>query len=615
MLCFALPVCIQDDFDLNEVFAEYFSNEFDIDPLNAYTSSMANYSGGNATQSLPTAAQAHAAALAQSNSSNLQNDAAAVEKAGAMNAINKTGEGGGGGVGDASTVKSSNGFNLPTGGIRTAFHGGSSVPSRPTGVVVPPKKRSKHDEQSQMQALLAPNPLGGPVAALALAHQQAASAAAAQQLQEQQQEQHQQQLQLQGQQQLQTQEQPQQQPQQQQQQTPQQQLTQQAQQQLALFQQLGIQPQQLQQQQLNASVLSSATVTPAVVASSGLAPAPAATDNPAAGTAAGNDNRVSLPVGVGIRLGGFGGIAPSTAQATARPPIMQAQYAAALWGGAAAAAANPAAAAAAAGVMMAGGAPTEQAAAERRQRNREHAKRSRVRKKFMLESMQEQVRSLQIENQNLRMLVQEHIPEHAVSIIAECCTTSPLFAGRTKNEGEQFKEDTATDGTPLGKSDFSLMESLASGQRCFVLSDPKLPDNPIVFASPGFYELTGYTAKEVLGRNCRFLQGPGTDPRAVEVIRKAVSTGADATICLLNYKADGTPFWNQFFIAALRDSDNCIVNYVSQWKVPSGKTLLESLPCTSCPRLSNLTSIVGTIRLESSVRWSRSKGIRVWKKR
>lgn len=117
--------------------------------------------------------------------------------------------------------------------------------------------------------------------------------------------------------------------------------------------------------------------------------------------------------------------------------------------------------------------------------------------------------------------------------------------------------------TDLERGDFNLMQSLATGQKCFVLSDPKLPDNPIVFATQDFYNMTGYTAKEVLGRNCRFLQGPGTNQRAVEVIRKAVSTGSDCTVCLLNYKSDGTPFWNQLFVAALRDSDNCIVNYVS----------------------------------------------------
>lgn len=246
---------------------------------------------------------------------------------------------------------------------------------------------------------------------------------------------------------------------------------------------------------------------------------------------------LSLPVGVGIRLGGPGGIAPSTAQQAAR--AQQAQY---VWGQ------NPS------------GGGNEAAVVERRQRNREHAKRSRVRKKFMLESLQGEVRELQKENQTLRMLVQEHIPDQAMNIISECCTTSPLFADEDGADGKPSAE-----GENLSRSDMTLMQSLTTGQQCFVLSDPKLPDNPIVFASPGFYKLTGYTSKEVLGRNCRFLQGPGTNPKAVDVIRKAVASGTDATVCLLNYKADGTPFWNQFFIAALRDSDNNIVNYVSAW--------------------------------------------------
>ena len=531
-IVFEILLCQQDDFDFNEVFAEYFSHEFDLDPLNAYTSSMANYNTApTATvQGLPTAAQAHAAALAQTSNAVVEPTTLAAD---ATTTVDATAAGGSSVVPNPTTTTAptttSKGFHLPTGGIKTAFHVGSSVPSRPAGVIVPPTKRTKSETATSSANTMPPpttvpsaTTAPTPIAALALAHQQAASAAAVQQLQEQQQQQ------LLNQ--------------------------QQTQQQLAVLQQFGMQAQQLQQQQqqqLNlatavpTTVTSSTTATTAAAA--GVGPATAAANKAAAATA----NRVALPVGVGIRLGGLGGIAPATAAATARPPMIQAQFAAALWGGAAAAAAG-------------GGAPAllpganEQAAAERRQRNREHAKRSRVRKKFMLESMQEQVRSLQIENQNLRMIVQEHIPEHAVSIISECCTTSPLFA-----EPEEEKAGTAGDAIPLGKSDFSLMESLTSGQRCFVLSDPKLPDNPIVFASPGFYEMTGYTAKEVLGRNCRFLQGPGTDPRAVDVIRKAIATGADATICLLNYKADGTPFWNQFFIAALRDSDNCIVNYVS----------------------------------------------------
>jgi len=201
----------------------------------------------------------------------------------------------------------------------------------------------------------------------------------------------------------------------------------------------------------------------------------------------------------------------------------------------------------------------DQMTEERRLRNREHAKRSRVRKKFLLESLQQQVRGLQEENSALRMIVQKHIPHDALQIIDDCCSKSPLFG--TEGELEVVPQG-KSDKTALLHTDFSLIESLTSGQQNFVLSDPRLPDNPIVFASPGFYKLTGYTRDQVLGRNCRFLQGTGTDPKAIDVIRTAIANGTDATTCFLNYKADGTPFWNQLFVAALRDADNCIVNYV-----------------------------------------------------
>ena len=250
---------------------------------------------------------------------------------------------------------------------------------------------------------------------------------------------------------------------------------------------------------------------------------------------------VALPVGIGIRLGGAGGVAPATARKVPGVGGM-------IWGG----------------PQMMG--MSDQAVAERRQRNREHAKRSRVRKKFMLESLQEQVASLQRENQRLRMLVQDNVPEHAQMIISQCCTSSPLF-GDTESGAQPGSEDEAGDAknkkTALVRSDFQLIDSLSAGQQNFVLSDPRLPDNPIVFATPGFYRLTGYTPEQVLGRNCRFLQGSGTDPKSVDIVRKAIQSGSDCTVCILNYKADGTPFWNQFFVAALRDSDNCIVNYVS----------------------------------------------------
>jgi len=114
----------------------------------------------------------------------------------------------------------------------------------------------------------------------------------------------------------------------------------------------------------------------------------------------------------------------------------------------------------------------------------------------------------------------------------------------------------------LERADVSLMAAIQAAQRSFVITDPSLPDNPITFASKGFLELSGYALSEVLGRNCRFLQGPDTDQTQVEALRNGILKGEDTSVCFLNYRADGTPFYNQVFVAPLRDADHRIINYV-----------------------------------------------------
>lgn len=90
-------------------------------------------------------------------------------------------------------------------------------------------------------------------------------------------------------------------------------------------------------------------------------------------------------------------------------------------------------------------------------------------------------------------------------------------------------------------------------QKSFVVCDPSLPDCPIIFASDAFLELVGYPREEVLGRNCRFLQGPGTDKATVSKIKNAVDQGKECIVRLLNYKKDQTPFWNMFTLAPIMD--------------------------------------------------------------
>lgn len=198
---------------------------------------------------------------------------------------------------------------------------------------------------------------------------------------------------------------------------------------------------------------------------------------------------------------------------------------------------------------------TEAQKLERRERNREHAKRSRLRKKFLLESLQDQIHGLEEQLEGLKNAIKTELPDKAEVIITTVCGNKEKYTPLPMPSGFGPVKT-------LMEPDFRLMSALSGSQQNFAISDPSLPDNPIVYVSQGFLDLTGYTLDQVLGRNCRFLQGPGTDQSAVEVIRKGIKEGVDTSVCLLNYKADGTPFWNQFFVAALRDAENNVVNYV-----------------------------------------------------
>lgn len=82
---------------------------------------------------------------------------------------------------------------------------------------------------------------------------------------------------------------------------------------------------------------------------------------------------------------------------------------------------------------------------------------------------------------------------------------------------------------------------------------PSRPDNPMIYVSEEFETQTGYPPDEVLGRNCRFLQGPETDPEAVQAIRDALAAQTEITIDILNYRRDGSKFWNRLRIRPLFD--------------------------------------------------------------
>nr|AML76951.1 putative LOV domain-containing protein [Spinulum annotinum] len=108
----------------------------------------------------------------------------------------------------------------------------------------------------------------------------------------------------------------------------------------------------------------------------------------------------------------------------------------------------------------------------------------------------------------------------------------------------------------------SLMLSLTQIQQSFVLVDPNRPDMPIVHASDTFLRLTGYAREEVMGQNCKFLQGPDTDLKSVQKIRGSIKESRPCSVRILNYRKDKQPFWNLLYVAPVRGADGKVAYYV-----------------------------------------------------
>ncbi|KQY35603.1 histidine kinase [Caulobacter sp. Root1455] len=103
--------------------------------------------------------------------------------------------------------------------------------------------------------------------------------------------------------------------------------------------------------------------------------------------------------------------------------------------------------------------------------------------------------------------------------------------------------------------------AIRATRMAMVVTDASQADNPIIFANDAFLALTGYRRDEVIGRNCRFLQGPDTDPASIEAMRRAVADGQDMAIDILNYRKDGTTFWNALYLSPVRSKAGEIVYF------------------------------------------------------
>ena len=92
-----------------------------------------------------------------------------------------------------------------------------------------------------------------------------------------------------------------------------------------------------------------------------------------------------------------------------------------------------------------------------------------------------------------------------------------------------------------------------------IVTDPHQPDNPIVFANQAFLRMTGYTPQELVGTNCRFLQGPETERETVSEVRRAIAERKEIATEILNYRKDGSTFHNALFISPVHDEDGTLL--------------------------------------------------------
>jgi PAS domain S-box-containing protein len=163
------------------------------------------------------------------------------------------------------------------------------------------------------------------------------------------------------------------------------------------------------------------------------------------------------------------------------------------------------------------------------------------------------------------------------------------------HDGTRFAVLTHADraGQPQSSVDFRLKErAMDEAPIGITISNPALPDNPVIYANAAFERITGYPVEEVVGRNCRFLQGEDTDPETVDRMRRAVDNWDPVTVEVRNYRRNGEEFWNQVTIAPLYDEDGEPSHYVGFQQDVTGRKRAERNLETERDRLALLNQIV-----------------------
>ncbi|MEA5451955.1 PAS domain S-box protein, partial [Leptolyngbya sp. CCNP1308] len=104
--------------------------------------------------------------------------------------------------------------------------------------------------------------------------------------------------------------------------------------------------------------------------------------------------------------------------------------------------------------------------------------------------------------------------------------------------------------------------AIAASHNGIVITDARQPSNPIIYANPAFERMTGFSAAEAMGHNCRFLQSNQLEQPGLDTLRQAIAAGEDCTVELINYRKNGEPFWNHLSISPIYDPEGQLTHFV-----------------------------------------------------
>lgn len=138
----------------------------------------------------------------------------------------------------------------------------------------------------------------------------------------------------------------------------------------------------------------------------------------------------------------------------------------------------------------------------------------------------------------------------------------------------------------------SLLEwAIAASSNSILIADARRPDTPIIYCNPAFEKLTGYSAEEVIGRNCRFLQGPDTDQAELNKLRRSLQAGTEIQVVLKNYRKDKTPFWNELMVSPILDNEGKLTHFIGVQNDISKRVAAETALQESEERLRAIATV------------------------